>query len=115
MFNISKIQTLTGLVGIRQPVISKYAVFDAENLESGSGHYLDDMPYFKAEYLIDSALGKDYTDEQINESLINIKKSAIVDVCGRVFNKTDLIDNQNLYPKAQNKVNLENLRTWNSW
>lgn len=107
MLDIQKIQSLYGLVGIRQPYNSDYAVFNAENLASESGLYLNDMPYFKAEYLIDSALGSDYTPEQINEDLINIKKSAIVDVCSRVFNKMDYIDNQVLYPKAQNKVNLE--------
>lgn len=108
MFDVGQIQSgLVGLVGVQQPYNPTYAVFDAQNLTSESGLYLNDMPYFKAEYLIDSALGSDYTPTQVNESLINIFKGANVDVCNRVFDKIDLIDRQIIFTKAQNKVNLE--------
>lgn len=108
MVNVDKIQNgLYGLVGIRQPYETEYAIFDADNLASTSGLFLDDMPYFKASYFIDSALGSEYTPTQVNESLKNIMKASIVDVCNRVFDKADIIDRQILYPKGQNKQNLE--------
>jgi len=108
MFDVTNIQEgLVGLVGVRQPYDPTYAVFDAVSLTSESGLYLDDMPYWKAEYFIDSALGSAYTPTQVNESLLNIFKGASVDVCNHVFNKIDLIDRQILYTNAQNKINPE--------
>ncbi len=53
MFDVTNIQEgLVGLVGVRQPYNPTYAVFDAVSLTSESGLYLDDMPYWKAEYLL---------------------------------------------------------------
>ena len=108
MFDVTNIQNgLIGLVGVRQPYNPSYAVFDSVSLTSDSGLYLDDMPYWKAEYFIDSALGSNYTPAQVNESLLNIFKGSSVDVCNKVFNKIDLIDRQILYTNAQNKINTE--------
>ena len=108
MFDVLNIQEgLVGLVGVRQPYDPNYAVFDTLSLRSDSGLYLDDMPYWKAEYFIDSALGSNYTPAQVNESLLNIFKATNVDVCNHVFNKIDLIDRQILYTNAQNKVKTE--------
>lgn len=132
MFDHTKITgSLYGIVGFRQPLNTDYAVIDADNLISRSGYIINDNPYAKPEFLYDnmdfvsavpavadnplttgvdeSAPAKATTD--FNVLLKNLQKSAISDICSRVFNQADYIDRNLMFVNAMNKVNLETMPT----
>lgn len=121
--------TLYGVVGFRQPFDPTYAILTADNLVCRSGYVINDNPYAKIEFLFDnmdyesavaavsdnpatvgvdeSAPAAKVTD--FNNLLKYLQKSAIGEVCGRVFNDADYIDRNMMYRYAMNKVNTETL------
>jgi len=111
MFNVDKIRAgFYGVVGFRQPYNPLYAVVDAANQISRSGYYATDNPFVKVEYLKDNVDYADISDADFNVILKQMQEESISNVCGLVFNNSDYIDRQVLYPYAQNKVNTETLQ-----
>lgn len=105
MFNVSKIRAdLYGVVGFRQPFNPAFAKIDAANQVSRSGYFVTDNPYAKVEYIFDTLDFKDITDVDFNVFLKQMQEESISNVCGRVFNNSDYIDRQVLYPHAQNRI-----------
>jgi hypothetical protein len=123
--------TLYGVVGFRQPLDPTYAILTADNLVCRSGYVINDNPYAKIEFLFDNmdfesavaavvdnpatpsvdetAAAQKVTD--FNNILKYLQKSAIAEVCGRVFNDATFIDRNMMYRYAMNKVNTETLPT----
>lgn len=110
MFNKVKIETdLYGIVGLRQPYNPDYQILDVDNEGSTSGYFATDNPYVKVEYLKDSQDFDGISDADFNEQLKQIQQSSIASVCNAVFNDSDYIDRQVLFPHAQNRINTETL------
>jgi hypothetical protein len=111
MFNVNKIRAgFYGVVGFRQPYNPTYAIVDAANQISRSGYFATDNPFVKVEFLKDNADYVDLTDPQFNTMLKEMQEESIGNVCGKVFNNTDYIDRQVLYPYAQNKIDTDTLQ-----
>ncbi len=110
MVNIEKIQfSLLGLVGFKQPYNPDYAILDVNNQISESGYFVTDNPFAKIEFLKDTQDYIDISDSDFNNSLRDIKKTAISNVVNQVFNEYDFIDRSLMYKNASNKINLETL------
>lgn len=108
MFNVNTIQTnLYKVVGFRQPYNPSYTVLDTDNTTSRSGYYATDNPLCKIEYIKDSQDYSDISDADFNTILKQMQETSIASVAGLVFNESDFIDRQVLYPWAQNKVDTE--------
>jgi hypothetical protein len=104
MFDATKIQTgLLGLVGIRQPFDPEYQRIDAQNQLSESGLFLDDIPYYKTQFYIDTQDYENIDDVDLNEDLRNVQRASIVSVCQRVFNNVSYLDRNFLYQYATNR------------
>lgn len=110
MFNKVKIASLYGVVGLRQPYNPTYQVLDADNQISRSGYYATENKFVKIEYLKENQDYAEISDADFNEELKHIQESAISSVCNDVFNESDYIDRQVLYPHAQNRVNVETMK-----
>jgi hypothetical protein len=110
MFNKTKISdNLYGIVGWRQSNNPDYDILDSDNCASRSGYYINDNPFAKIEYLKDTQDYPDLTDDNFNENIANLQKSAITDICSRVFNEASYIDRNLLFINEHNKVNIETL------
>lgn len=110
MFNVDKIRAnFYGVVGFRQPLNPEFAILDAANQISRSGYFVTDNSFVKIESIIANVDYKGLSDADFNTILKNMQEESISNVCGRVFNNSDYIDRQVLYPFAQNKVNTETL------
>lgn len=110
MINVTKIQdSLVGLIGFKQPFNPYYAIVDADNLLSSSGYFVTDNPYAKIEYIKDNQDYVNITDEDFNQVLVNLKKSAISNVCNQVFSEYDFLDRNLLFKNASRKANTETL------
>jgi hypothetical protein len=110
MFNKSKIETgLYGVVGLRQPYDPDYQLLDADNQLSSSGYFVTDNPYVKVDYLKSNQDYVSISDADFNTEVKQIQHSAIASVANAIFNDSDYIDRQVLYPHAQNRVNVETL------
>ena len=108
MFDVGKIQTeLTGLVGIRQPFNPVYQKIDAQNQLSASGLFLDDIPYYKTEFYIDTQDFAEIIDSDLNIDLRNIQGASIVSVCQRIFGELSYIDRNLFYQYATNRIATE--------
>jgi hypothetical protein len=105
MFSVTKIASLYGAVGVRQPFNVAYAIIDAANQASTSGLFVTDNPICKVEYLKDSQDYAEISDSDFNLFLRRMQEDSIVSVARSVFNESDYVDRQVLYPYAQNKVN----------
>lgn len=110
MFIVSKISSLYGLVGLRQPFNPTYAILDSDNQISRSGYYVTDNPYVKIEYLKDSQDFSDISVDDFNLYLKRMQLSSIFNVCNKVFNRFDYLDRSLLYKNANNKINRESLQ-----
>ena len=100
---------LVGLIGFKQPFNPDYAIVDTDNQASASGYYVTDNSYAKIEYIKDAQDYKGISNTNFNTLLVNLKKSAITDVCNQVFNDFDFIDRSLFYKYASNKVDSETL------
>lgn len=101
---------LYGIVGLRQPYNSDYAILDADNIASRSGYYSNDSnPFCKVEMALDCMDYPDASNAQKNEWLKNQQISAITDVCNLVFDEQDWIDRQYIFDNSINKVDVENI------
>lgn len=109
MFNRSKISTISGIVGWIQPTNPDYAILNAANLASVSGRFVNENKLIKIEYLKETQDYRDISDEQFNSELEQLQKTSILSVMDRVFNESDYIDRQILYPYSNNKVNTDDL------
>lgn len=105
MFSVTKIASLYGAVGVRQPFNAAYAIIDAANQVTNSGLFVTDNPMCKVEYLKDTQDYADITDADFNVFLKRMQEDSIMSVARAVFNESDYVDRQVLYPFAQNKVN----------
>ncbi len=111
MFDVSKIQAnLYGVVGWRQPFNPTFAIVDAANLISRSSEFVTNNPYCKIEYLYDNQDFSGLSDAQFNTVLRQMQEDSIANICHRIFNKTDYIDRQVLFPYAQNRIETETLQ-----
>ena len=99
---------LYGIVGLRQPYNSEFAILDSFNSSSRSGYYSNDNPFAKVEFLLDNLDYPEATDAQKNKFIKDLQISAITDVCNLVFDEQDFIDRQYIFNNTINKVDLEN-------
>jgi hypothetical protein len=107
MINPAKIRSASsGLVGIRQPSNPDYAIFDAQNLLSSSGYFIDEVALFKGEYFIDAFCSKDDSASQQNDKYRDLIGDSAVSVANRVYNKPDFIDREVFYSHANNYTKL---------
>ncbi len=109
MFNISKIKGLYGVVGFQQPQNPDFQIIDANNLVSRSGYFVTSNPYCKVENIKSNIDYKDASNIEFNDYLKQLQEDSIVRVAGLVFNQSDYIDRQVLYPHAHNKVDTNDL------
>ena len=109
MFNKSKIDSLYGIVGFRQPDDPNYQILDAANLASTSGRFVNDNAYAKIELIKDNQDYASQSDAEFNTKVKELQETAISSVCSAVFNDSDYIDRQVFYRYAQNKTNTETL------
>jgi len=100
----SVINSLYGIVGLRQPYNPNFAILDTDNQTSRSGYYVSDLPYTKIEYIKDTQDYSEISDLDFNEYLKRLQESAISSVCNQVFNDPSYIDRQVLYKNANNNV-----------
>lgn len=107
MFNRTKINALIGLVGFENPSNPDYNLVNS--VVSRSGRYFTDNPYCKIEYIKDCQDYYKQTKNQFNTLLSKIQKTAILNVCDRVFSNDDLLEREVVYPYAKNNVNTETL------
>lgn len=94
-----------GIVGIRQPLNTDYAVIDSANQGSTSGYYVTDNEFVKVEYIKDGQDLESLSDSQFNTYLLNKQHESILSVGNMVFNNVDYIDRNLYYRYAQNKTN----------
>jgi len=105
MFDVSKIKnSLSGLVGFKQPFNPEYAMIDANNQLSESGYFVNSNPFAKIEYIKDCQDYSKISDEDFNIVLSDIIENSAVNVINQVFNESSYIDRQVLYKYAYNKV-----------
>lgn len=110
MFDAQKIKDgLYGLVGLRQPTNSTYAILNSLNTTSRSGYYSSDNSFCKVEFIVDGIDDLSATNAQINSLIKEMQKTAIVEVCNAVFSDADYIDRNLLFKNAFNPLNTETL------
>lgn len=104
MFDVSKIKnSLSGLVGFKQPFNPDYAIVNANNLLSESGYYVNSNPFAKIEYIKDCQDYAKISNEDFNIVLSDIIENSAVNVVNQVFSESSYIDRQVLYKYAYNK------------
>lgn len=105
MFDVSKIKnSLSGLVGFKQPFDPEYSVVDADNLLSESGYLVNSNHFAKIQYIKDCQDYSKISNSDFNIVLSNIIKDSAVNVVNQVFNKPSYIDRNLLYKNALNKI-----------
>jgi hypothetical protein len=105
MIQVSKIQEgLFGLVGLRQPLDPSLPILSNENKVSRSGLFVDDVPPFKLKLLKDTQEFITISDEQLNEHILQLQKTAITNVMFKVFDHGDYIDRNYLYSNANSRT-----------
>lgn len=110
MFRVGKIsEELYKLVGLRDPFNPDYAILDADNKTSRSGYYVTDNPFVEIRTIKESQEYKDISDLDFNLYLKRLQQSSIINVCNRVFNRSDYLDRNLLYVYSNNKVAQESL------
>jgi DNA/RNA endonuclease YhcR with UshA esterase domain len=100
----SVINSLYGIVGLKQPYNPNFAILDTDNQTSRSGYFVSDLPYVKIEWIKDTQNYSEISDIDFNEYLKRLQESAISNVCNQVFNQPSYIDRQVLYKNANNNV-----------
>jgi len=104
MFDVSKIKdSLSGLVGFKQPFNPDYAIVNEDNLTSESGYYVNSNSFAKIEYIKDCQDYADIEDEDFNTVLSDIIENSAINVVNQVFTESSYIDRQLLYKYALNK------------
>ncbi len=98
-----------GIVGLRQPLNTSYAVLDANNIASRSGFYSNDNSFAKVEFLYDTQDTVGISNANFNTLVKNMQCAAINDVCNEVFNSPDYVDRNLLFINPLNKVDTETL------
>ena len=105
MLDVSKIKnSLSGLIGFKQPFNPEYAMINAENQLSESGYYVNSNPFAKIEYIKDCQDYAKITDEDFNTVLSDIIENSAINVVNQVFTESSYIDRQVLYKYALNKT-----------
>ena len=107
MFDKTKVEAIVGIVGLRQPNNPAYAIVDAANLLSDSGYFVTDVEHVKVEFFKDAQDYEAITDDDFNDLLRQVQKTAIVDVCSLVFNTQNFQDRNLLYTKPSNNIDAE--------
>lgn len=110
MFDVSKIKdSLSGLVGFKQPFNPDYAIVNASNQLSESGYFVNSNPFAKIEYIKDCQDYVGISNDDFNSILSDIIQNSSVNVINQVFTESAYIDRQVLYRYALNKNETENL------
>lgn len=108
MFDKTKVEAMVGVVGIKNPNNPTYAIIDAPNQLSSSGYFVTDIAHVKIPFFKDAQDFEAITDEDFNELLRDVQKSAIVDVCNMVFaNNEDFQDRNLFYTNPTNNIEAE--------
>lgn len=104
MFDVSKIKnSLSGLVGFKQPFNPDYAIVDANNLLSESGYYVNSNPFAKIEYIKDCQDYSEISDANFNKVLSDVIEDSAVNVINQIFSESSYIDRNLIYRNALNK------------
>ena len=110
MFDVSKIKnSLSGLIGFKQPFNPEYAIINASNQLSESGYFVNSNPFAKIEYIKDCQDYAGISDVDFNTVLSDIVENSAVNVANQVFTESSYIDRQVLYKYALNKNETEAL------
>jgi hypothetical protein len=109
MFDKTKVEAMVGIIGARQPLNPTYAILDAPNIASESGYFVTDIEHVKIEFFKDAQDYEAIENDDFNDLLRQVQKSAIVDVCNLVFNKEDFQDRNLVYTNASNNIDAETL------
>ena len=108
MFDVSKIKnSLSGLIGFKQPFNPEYAVVNDANLSSESGYYVNSNSFAKVEYIKDCQDYNKISNDDFNIVLSDIIENSAVNVINQVFVNSSYIDRQVLYRNALNKNETE--------
>ena len=108
MFDVSKIKnSLSGLIGFKQPFNPDYAIVDAENQLSESGYYVNSNPFAKIEHIKSCQDYHGISDDDFNTVLSDIIENSAVNVVNQVFSKPSYIDRNFIYKNATNKIETE--------
>lgn len=106
MLRVSEIDSLLGLVGLRQSTITTDAILDADNIASGSGLFVGDISGLITTGNIKSCQeDKDISDANFNTFLDNRQKSSLVNLCNSIFSDNDLIENKVLFNYENDWIN----------
>jgi hypothetical protein len=105
MFDVSKIKnSLSGIIGFKQPFNPDYAILNASNQLSESGYFVNSNPFAKIEYIKDCQDYAGISDENFNVVLSDIIENSAINVVNQVFSESSYIDRQVLYKYAYNKI-----------
>lgn len=96
-----------GIVGLRNPLATAYAVLDASNTTSRSGYFSNDNPFAKVEFLYDCQDQVAISNTQFNTLVKNMQIASINNVCNEVFIEADYIDRNQLFTNPLNRLNTE--------
>lgn len=99
MVDITSIQDeFQGLVGWRQPINPDYDIVDSRNLVSESGQYFQDISNLVSiENIKNLQSYVSISDDQFNDKLRELTKSATSKLMNALFNENDVIENKLLY------------------
>jgi len=102
MYNNSAILTdFYPRVGFRQGTDTGYDIVDENNLQSTSGRYFQDInPLVTIPNIKDTHPDPDLTDDEFNEFLENVNKSAILQAIDTVLPSGDVLESQQLFSNA---------------
>lgn len=111
MFDKTAINSMYGIVGVRNPFNPAYSIVNADNQISRSGYYVNDNPLCTIQSLKSCQNYVSINDTDFNLMLKRMQETAISSVASQVFNESDLIQRDLIYSNSLNKVNTESLPT----
>lgn len=94
---------LFGRVGWKQPTQSEYAILDGGNTLSKSGRYFQNThAAVTIRNIKETQQDEDISDEDFNEYLVDLQKSAILKTLSAVFNQPEIIETGAVFERETN-------------
>lgn len=98
MYNISKLNSIYGIVGWEQPFSSSVPTLNDDNLGTASGIYVNRMcPIAKLTYLMATMEGDQITATELNAKLQAIQEESIIEVVQDIWQSEDILEYGSLY------------------
>ena len=100
MFQKSAIESLIGRVGFSQSTIPEYAILDTDNLKTDSGYLFNESSgLVTTKNIKECQENKDISDDDFNEYVQGLQRSAITQVLNKVFyDKGAIMETVLLFP-----------------